>query len=195
MSVRRSAGGEGVSPFASSFARMKRSTGFAPSRVSFTAGHGRPSHGPERPVRLAHLGDGRRAGFVAVPSGHGAPILTHAARAAICGRVEREPLLGRHLQLALAADGLEQQALLGLAEDDGRAGVAALEQGLARVEPQAAALLLRAVAGDALLDQHGADVLLEELDAGGRLVGPHGQRQRKDERQTQSNHRGSILGG
>ena len=76
-----------------------------------------------------------------------------------------EFLLGRHLQLIFGLlDGLDEQALLGVAGDEGRAVVAALAEPFAGVQGQAAANLLGAlgVAAVALADQHGADVLLEE---------------------------------
>src|SRR6185436_6017207 len=109
----------------------------------------------ERPVALprldvdALLGGGRGA----LPAGIG--------RAALHPRLEvrdhlgRELALRRHLELlVLVADRLDEEALVEVARDDGRAGLAALEQALARVDVELALQLLRlrAVAGVAAVD-------------------------------------------
>ena len=66
----------------------------------------------------------------------------------------------------------DEQALLGMAGNDGRTGGAALEQPGPRIEIEFAANLLRAggMAFVAMLDEEGADSLLEERDALGRWV-------------------------
>src|SRR5205085_2566742 len=82
------------------------------------------------------------------------------------GDGRRQPLLRRHLQ-TVVPQRLENQTLLGVAGDDGRAGVAAGADAVAGVEPQAALELRRLVrvARVALLDKDGTDLLLEELHA------------------------------
>ena len=60
-------------------------------------------------------------------------------------------------------DRLEEQALLGLAGDDGRPAVAALEQAVAVIDAQAAlGVGVGGVAGVAVADQERPDLLLEE---------------------------------
>jgi hypothetical protein len=79
-------------------------------------------------------------------------------------------LVRRHLEFfVLVTDGLDQPALVGIAEDNAGPGVAALEQAGARVEQQVRLQLVgfRAVALVAALDEERADYFLEELDAGG----------------------------
>ncbi len=73
---------------------------------------------------------------------------------------------GRHLQLGvLMTDGLDQQAFLGLAGNEGRAAVATLEDGRSTVEQQAAALFpgFAGMAVLTLLDEQRANLLLEEV--------------------------------
>ena len=72
--------------------------------------------------------------------------------------------------------GLDQEALLRVARDDGRAFFAALEQAVAIIEAQVTFLLLRVVAFVALRYKYRADLLLEEfqvrrLEVGGREGG------------------------
>src|SRR5438046_2780743 len=77
------------------------------------------------------------------------------------------------------ADGLDEQARLGVAGDDRGPGLAALADGVARVQAEVALQLFRlgAVAGVAFLHQNGADPLLEEL-----VVGRLGLRQDDEQR-------------
>src|SRR5204863_9303594 len=79
----------------------------------------------------------------------------------------RQLLLRRHLEVGVdVPDRLEEEALLRVAGDDRRAGVAALEDLLAAVEPEGALQLLRlgAVALVAALDEKGSDLFLEEFE-------------------------------
>ena len=97
--------------------------------------------------------------------------------------------LGRHLHVALVADGGQEQAFLGISRHDGGPGLAALARGVPGVERQAALRLARLgrVALVALFDEDGADLALEELDAfgvrvgGARAVRPGGPRHRRGE--------------
>ncbi len=79
----------------------------------------------------------------------------------------RSQFLGRrHLQvLGLVAHGLDEEALVELARNDGRAAVAALEDSGPAIEQQAALVFLglAGVALVTLLDQERADLLLEEV--------------------------------
>ena len=99
ISVRLSAGGAGVSPFASSFARMKRSIVGERPAASFTAGGGGSRDRLERPELLrprpGRAPGRRRAAGPRV----GAPIFTHASRSAISA--VGELLLRRHLQVVV----------------------------------------------------------------------------------------------
>ncbi len=70
---------------------------------------------------------------------------------------------GRHLDRRVVPDRLDDRALLGMARHHDRPVVVPLEQGRARIEPQARLLLLRPVAPGAMLDQDRADPRLEEL--------------------------------
>ena len=75
-------------------------------------------------------------------------------------------VLRRHLESAVAiADGADERAGIRIAGDDGGAGIAALEQAVARIEAQAAldAPALGGMALVAILHQHGPDFLLEEI--------------------------------
>jgi hypothetical protein len=65
------------------------------------------------------------------------------------------------------ADGLDDQALVRLPGDEGRAEVAAGEQPGQRVHAQVAALLVGAVALEAVLGQDRPDFRLKELGRGG----------------------------
>ena len=76
--------------------------------------------------------------------------------------------LGGHGQ-AVVPDGFDEEALLGVAGDDGGAAIAAFEHGVDGVEPEAAFLAFLVMAIEAVLGQHGADVVFEELAGVGRL--------------------------
>ena len=102
-----------------------------------------------------------------VDLGQGAPMLTHCDRVSISRGGELRAL-GRHLQVAGLVDGLEEQALFGVADDDGRAGFAALEHLFAGVEAEAARGFVH-VAGGTVVGEDGADVVLEEVVAGAGL--------------------------
>ena len=65
-------------------------------------------------------------------------------------------------------DGLDQPADFGLAGDDDRADLAALEDELARVEAEAGLLFLLTVTLEAMVGQDRADFLFEELQLGRR---------------------------
>src|SRR5207302_972429 len=68
----------------------------------------------------------------------------------VAGNPGVEPLAGRHLEVGvLVADRLDQQARSGVARHDRRPMLAALDERLARIHPQAAAGLLAPVAGEA----------------------------------------------
>jgi hypothetical protein len=80
------------------------------------------------------------------------------------GFVQR--FLRRHGEILVQTPhGFDEQTLLRIAGDDGRAAVPARAQALARIQAQAALQLLRlgAVALVAALHEHGADALFEEL--------------------------------
>ena len=82
--------------------------------------------------------------------------------------VVRELLLGWHLEVGIrVAHGLDEAALVRLAEHERHAGLAALERALARVEIEAGLELLRLVGVTLVtpLREHGANLLLEELHA------------------------------
>ena len=72
----------------------------------------------------------------------------------------------RHLQLAVAADRVDQKAVVGLAVDDHRAIVAALADRFFLVEAQPRVLLLRPVALVAMFGEDGAHTLLDEFNVG-----------------------------
>ncbi len=78
----------------------------------------------------------------------------------------RQLRFGGHLIRIAVANRIDQQALVGLARHDGRRGVAPLEHGVARVEPQVALLLPPAVALVTAGRQERPHLLLEELDIG-----------------------------
>jgi len=101
-------------------------------------------------------------GIARVGSAHGDPLLE------IGDDLAAQLLLGRHLEIFLGVvlEPLDKQALRRLARNDGRSGVASLEQAAAAIERQSPLDLLgrRRVAGIALLDQHRPDLLLKESD-------------------------------
>ena len=97
----------------------------------------------------------------------GSPRCTHSVKV---GDLFRGQLrFGRHLVGLAVVDGVDQQAILGVAGNDGRAGRAAGQDGRPRVEPQAALLLVGAVTSLAPRREDRPDFLLEELDV--RRVG------------------------
>ena len=101
--------------------------------------------------------------------GPDAPACTHSASASISSGFSRPPFGIFSVALRLP-DGLDQQALVGIAGHDRRPGLAALEQRLARVEPQAAHLLV-GVAVVAVGRQDRPDVRFEELGGRRRRAG------------------------
>ena len=78
--------------------------------------------------------------------------------------------IGRHLNVAVA-DGIDDEALLEIAGNDRRAGVAPFEHRLAGIEPQLGELLDRAVALEAVFDEERADAGFKELDTCGLGIG------------------------
>ena len=110
------------------------------------------------------VGPGRRDGIVR-------DLRTRIGRAAINPldevrdnlRVELRTLL-RHLQGFMAViHGLNQDTLLRIARDDGRAFFTALEQAVAIIEAEVAFLLLSVVAFVALRHEHRTDLRLKEF--------------------------------
>ncbi len=98
--------------------------------------------------------------------------------------LHRKLSLGGHLELdILIADGLDERTLVGPAGNERGAGVSALEGGFEAVEPQSAFQLrgAGAVAGVAAVDEDGADFFLEELGAGGIVLGRSGSGLQGDE--------------
>src|SRR5205823_576115 len=82
-------------------------------------------------------------------------------------RRQGSPSLGWHVQVGVETDNDEQQTTArGISRFQDRPAVAALKGSLAAVQAQSAALLLRAVAGQARLRQDRLDVALE-VDAAG----------------------------
>ena len=80
-----------------------------------------------------------------------------------------ELAFGRHLDVFVRLpDGLDDQALVGLAWHDRRPVLPAFEDRLAGVEPEPRCLFARPVAFDARVGEDGADLRLEELDRLGR---------------------------
>ena len=65
----------------------------------------------------------------------------------------------------MIADGLDEQALLGLSGYNGRAAVAAPEQARAAIELQVAFFLAVAMTLEAIVRQQRPDLFFEELDA------------------------------
>ena len=139
----------------------------------------RPSHWLERPVMLAgvvhgHFGSGD--GHAVRPRG----AHLHPGRQYLYGRRrQRRTRRRRHLVFAVLANGVNEIAIVRIAGDDDGAGIGALEEGRFGVEAQSAALLVGAVAGHAIVGQHGADARLEEL--GGVGVGGVGGAARRQQ--------------
>jgi len=74
--------------------------------------------------------------------------------------------LGRHLQVYVGvANGLNQQAIVGFAGNEGRAGISAVPKSFACVQHQTALHLVRVVAVTlvAFVDENGPDAAFEEL--------------------------------
>ena len=89
-----------------------------------------------------HLARGRGGGAGLLLAGQGAPARTHSDKHVDVLRLELRLAL-RHLRRArLLVDRLNQQALCRIAGDDRGTGLAALEQGFARVESQTALLIV-----------------------------------------------------
>ena len=86
--------------------------------------------------------------------------------------------------------GLEQDALLGVARDNGRTFFAALEQAVTVIEAKVAFLFLGIVAFVALRDQHRADLRFEELHVHRLEVGGQGGGQGKTEPSQDTEGRG-----
>ena len=127
---------------------------------------------PERPVRGGDRPGRPGVGPAAVAAvrPRGARLAPTRSRSAISAAASFP--FGGIRSVVGVATAFDQQALVRLAGDDGRAGVAAGQQAGPGVEPQPALLLVRAVAALALLDQDRADVRLEEPDRlRGGLVG------------------------
>ena len=106
----------------------------------------------------------------------------------------RQCCLGRHRELALAAHRLDQLALSGFTgHDDGLAVDPGLQVGRA-IEPQAAALLLRPMAGVAVVGEDRPDLLFEEFDL--RRIRLRGLkvrgREAKEDGEPPSHHRDSL---
>jgi hypothetical protein len=144
------------------------------------------------PRRVADVGDGGLADRLEAPPGapfadDGLPVGVAARARRVVPRVGgtnrhpalqvgdllgRELLVRRHLQgLVGMPDGPHQSALVRLARDEGRAGVATGAQGVAGVQAEATLLLVGPVAAVTLLDQDRADTGLEE---GNAVVGTSG---------------------
>ena len=88
--------------------------------------------------------------------------------------IQLRSLLRHHQRLMAVIHGLDEDAFLRVAGDDGSAFFAALENAVAIIEAQVAFLLLGVVAFIALRDQHRADLRFEELDVRRLEVGGQG---------------------
>ena len=116
--------------------------------------------------------------------------IARALRATVAGRdpgreigdlILAQRLVRRHRRNVVGTlDRLEQQALVRLASDNGRAGITAGEQRLARVDAQFAGHFLIAVAAKARAGHNGVNLLVEQAQAGrgrriigGRRTGEH----------------------
>jgi hypothetical protein len=94
--------------------------------------------------------------------------------------------LGWHLYVAVVVYGFDEQALVRLAGHNDGPVIAAFEQGGARIQTQSALLAFGSMAGLALGNQHGTDVLLKELDGLRLGRGSSAQRDRQKEASSQS---------
>ena len=165
-SVDRSASATGASPRASSAARRKRSISPSGQSACFTGGGSDLFGGrnDQNSFPLRQIDRGARRGGGRPGPGIGRAHL-HPRFEVGDDRVG-ELRLGRHLEIFVAvADRLDQQAFVGVAGHDRRAGVAALAKALAAVEAEPAPQFLGGarVALAALRHQHGPDLRLEEL--------------------------------
>ena len=106
----------------------------------------------------------RRRRRPSTASGQAAPSLIHRRQVGDLLRREAASSGASSGCVLVVADGLEEQALFGLARDDGRPAVAAVDQAVAVVDPQAAlGVGVGRMAGVAVVHQHRPDLLLEEL--------------------------------
>jgi hypothetical protein len=181
-------------------------------------GHGGFLHGLEGPVVFADAGVGGVAALADVAAGIGGAAADPLGEIGDLG-VGEFLALGGHLEiLVLVADGLDEERLVGLAGDDGGAGVAAGEGGFAGVEEEAAFyFFVLTVALVTVLGEDGADFGFEEFEVGGgeagvaigRMAGGHvggaggrgegdgkGDRGRKSKRKRKENERrANVLAG
>ena len=179
ISVRLSAGGTGVRPFSSSFARMKRSTGVErPGCVLHASGRPGRATGWNDQNSRARVGSTRGLERAAGPRVGGADLHPGFEVGDLRGGELR---LRRHLQTRPSCrTALMSRLLPGSPGTIAGPGAPPLSTPVAGVEQQLAADLLRLgrVALVAVLDQERADLLLEELDPLGRrglVLGPaHG---------------------
>ena len=181
---------------------MRRSaSGLGESPSLFEPGQ---DEGVDRGAGPAGLRDGRHLG--AFQRGERPPVLALEptvveGQAIGPGRALRDPgadvghlrggervALSGHLG-RVARDHLQQDALLRLARNDGRAGVASLPRRLQRGERQAPFRRGVTVARDAPLLQHRGDPLAEE-PAGARVVGLRAGSQGEQEGQAEAGQRG-----
>ena len=164
-----------------------------PSRALDRRGFRRPD-GLEAPVLRAFLeveclggrGLGLR-GFAAGPGG------AHLDPSGECGDLGGFELrLRRHLDEVAVVHRVDDEALARLARHDGRPIAPAFEHARARVEPQVALGLLRAVALLAAPDEEGADFLLEELGPGGVVGEGRGRGERQEGQQREGPRHGNA---
>ena len=101
--------------------------------------------------------------------------MTQAVRSATCRG--GSALSGRHRgNTVVPADRFQEQALIAVIAVNRRPAVSALEQSIAGVEPQPAALLLGAMTAKTNPREHRPDAILEEF-LGEAIVGPSASRQ------------------
>ena len=111
----------------------------------------------------------------------------------------RELFLRRHLHAVQVSNGLNQQTLVGLAGNEGRAAFATLANAILGIQPQLALQFLGggAVALVAVGNQHRADFLLEKVVSRRAAIcrGCNSRGQDKQERgNNQGSHRGDSAG-
>src|SRR5581483_7078447 len=75
-----------------------------------------------------------------------------------------EHAFGRHLELALSVDRLNQGTFVWIARNHGRSVVSACQHIGPRIKSQSMKLLFRSVARNTVLNENRADLLLEEFD-------------------------------
>ena len=183
-----SAGGAGRSPAASSLARMNRSIGERGHRESTTVGETAVNRHPERPEPSRRFVPSRDRAAIgrggSREAGRGRPRGSHLdPRGQRLDLGRRELLLRRHRDVALVADREDQQAPLRLAANDRRAGDAALQESLERVDAQLR-LARRPSRGrgiDSSARPGSAGHFLEEREGrpgNGRILGVRGRRGR-----------------